>query len=80
MAILLNRWIKPVTAMILYPFMAAIFLIIFLINPIQGLTTFLAFFLGLFMSGIFQLTMAVMVELFPETKEQAWLMLVHQPV
>ena len=68
LAILLNRWIKPVTAMILYPFMAAIFLIIFLINPIQELTAFLSFFLGLFMSGIFQLTMAVMVELFPENK------------
>lgn len=68
LAILLNRWIKPVTAMILYPFMAAIFLIIFLINPIQELTAFLSFFLGLFMSGIYQLTMAVMVELFPENK------------
>lgn len=68
LAILLNRWIKPVTAMILYPFMGAIFLIIFLINPIQEFTAFLVFCLGLFMSGIFQLTMAVMIELFPENK------------
>lgn len=68
LTIFLNRWIKPVTAMILYPFMAAVFLIIFLINPIQGLTAFLVFFLGLFMSGIFQLAMTVMVELFPENK------------
>lgn len=68
LAIILNRWIKPVTVMILYPLMAAIFLIIFLLNPIQELTAFLSFFLGLFMSGIFQLTMAVMVELFPENK------------
>lgn len=68
LAICLNRLVKPVTAMILYPFMAAVFMIIFLINPFQGLTAFLVFFLGLFMSGIFQLAMTVMVELFPENK------------
>lgn len=68
LAILLNRWIKPVTAMILYPFMAAIVLIIFIINPYEKITTLLVFCLGLFMSGIFQLTMAVMIELFPKNK------------
>lgn len=54
--------------MIIYPFMAAVFLVLFLTNSTQGLTAFLIFFLGLFMSGIFQLAMTVMVELFPENK------------
>lgn len=68
LTVFLNRWIKPVTAMIIYPFMAAVFLVLFLTNSTQGLTAFLIFFLGLFMSGIFQLAMTVMVELFPENK------------
>ncbi|PKR86459.1 MFS transporter [Heyndrickxia camelliae] len=68
LAILLKRLMKPITAMVIYPCMALITLIVLLFNHNLTILTVVSFFLGFSMSGIFQLTATVMMELFSEKK------------
>ncbi|KQL52405.1 MFS transporter [Heyndrickxia shackletonii] len=68
LAILLKRLMKPITAMVIYPCMALITLIVLQFNHNPTILTVVSFFLGFSMSGIFQLTATVMMELFSEKK------------
>ncbi|SEK61436.1 MFS transporter [Paenibacillus sp. OK003] len=68
LAFLLKKFIKPITAMVVTPGIATVFLVVLLAfrNPV--LAPFIAFFLGLFTSGMYQLAMTVMIDLFPARK------------
>lgn len=68
LAVLLKRTIKPITAIVIQPAFAFLALLFLIINKNPTWLTVIAFFLGLFMSGIFQLTVTVMIELFPHKK------------
>lgn len=68
LAWLLKRIIKPITAMVITPIAAAIFVIALLFARDASLVPFIAFFLGLSTSGIYQLAMAVMMQMFPNNK------------
>lgn len=68
LAWLLKRIIKPITAMIVAPSVAAIFVFALLFAGGSPLAPFIAFFLGLSTSGIYQLAMTVMIQIFPNNK------------
>ena len=68
LAVLLKRTIKPITAIVIQPALAFLALLFLIINKNPTWLTVIAFLLGLFMSGIFQLTVTVMIELFPHKK------------
>ncbi|MCE4048788.1 MFS transporter [Bacillus sp. Au-Bac7] len=68
LAVLLKRTIKPITAIVILPAFAFLALLLLIINKNPTLIAVNAFCLGLFMSGIFQLTVTVMIELFPHNK------------
>ncbi len=64
LSILLNKWIKPVTVILLYPMITllTVFIILTIHSPI--VLSISSFFLGASTAGIFQLTIAIMTELF----------------
>lgn len=68
LAWLLKRIIKPITAMMFAPSVAAIFVFALLFAHDSSLVPFIAFFLGLSTSGIYQLAMTVMIQMFPNNK------------
>ncbi|WJH29215.1 MFS transporter [Paenibacillus sp. CC-CFT742] len=68
LAFLLKKFIKPITAMIVTPGVATLFLIVLLVSRNPLMAPFIAFFLGLFTSGMYQLAMTVMIDLFPAKK------------
>ncbi|MDE5054691.1 MFS transporter (plasmid) [Niallia taxi] len=68
LAVLLKRTIKPITAIVILPAFAFLALLLLIINDNPTLLPIISFCLGLFMSGIFQLTVTVMIELFPHKK------------
>ncbi|MFP7493882.1 MFS transporter [Terribacillus saccharophilus] len=68
LAVLLKKIIKPITAMIVTPGIATIILAVLLFSRNPSLAPFIAFFLGLFTSGMYQLAMTVMIDLFPANK------------
>lgn len=68
LAVALNKIVKPITVMIIYPVIAAISLLclIYIQTPVMSLIS--VFFIGLSTSGVFQLAMTVITEFFPTNK------------
>ncbi|WP_144530020.1 MFS transporter [Peribacillus simplex] len=64
LSILLNKWIKPVTVILLYPMITLLTVIIILTIHSPIVLSISSFFLGASTAGIFQLTIAIMTELF----------------
>ncbi|MBO1000968.1 MFS transporter [Bacillus sp. SD075] len=64
LSILLNKWIKPVTVILLYPMITLLTVIIILSIHSPIVLSISSFFLGASTAGIFQLTIAIMTELF----------------
>ncbi|MDQ0880870.1 MFS transporter [Peribacillus sp. V2I11] len=64
LSILLNKWIKPVTVILLYPMITLLTVIIILTIHLPIVLSISSFFLGASTAGIFQLTIAIMTELF----------------
>lgn len=64
LSILLNKWIKPVTVILLYPMITFLTVIIILTIHSPIVLSISSFFLGASTAGIFQLTIAIMTELF----------------
>lgn len=68
LAVVLNRFIKPITVLIVYPIIAFIaMLLLFFVEsyPVVLVSTFL---LGLFTSGLFQLALSIMTDFFRKNK------------
>ncbi|WP_080873776.1 MFS transporter [Oceanobacillus timonensis] len=68
LAVVLDRFIKPITVLIVYPIIAFIaMLLLFFIEsyPVVLVSTFL---LGLFTSGLFQLALSIMTDFFRKNK------------
>jgi len=68
LAVVLDRFIRPITVLIVYPIIAFIaMLLLFFIEsyPIVLVSTFL---LGLFTSGLFQLALSIMTDFFRKNK------------
>ncbi|WP_316572620.1 MFS transporter [Neobacillus sp. YIM B06451] len=68
LAFLLNKVIKPITIMVIYPSIAFITLLALLALPYPEVIMVCAFVLGLSTSGIFQLAVTIMAEFFPDKK------------
>ncbi|MDM5219897.1 MFS transporter [Peribacillus sp. NJ11] len=64
LSVLLNKWIKPVTVILLYPMITLLTVIIILTVHSPMVLSIASFFLGASTAGIFQLTIAIMTELF----------------
>ncbi|KWW13961.1 MFS transporter [Peribacillus simplex] len=64
LSILLNKWIKPVTVILLYPMITLLTVITILTVHSPTVLSITSFFLGASTAGIFQLTIAIMTELF----------------
>ncbi|CAH0305056.1 Inner membrane transport protein YdiN [Peribacillus simplex] len=64
LSILLNKWIKPVTVILLYPMITLLTVIIILTIHSPIVLSISSFFLGASTAGIFQLSIAIMTELF----------------
>ncbi|MDM8102316.1 MULTISPECIES: MFS transporter [Oceanobacillus] len=68
LAVVLDRFIKPITVLIVYPIIAFIaMLLLFFVEsyPVVLVSTFL---LGLFTSGLFQLALSIMTDFFRKNK------------
>ncbi|WFE14962.1 MFS transporter [Bacillus atrophaeus] len=68
LAVLLNKVIKPVTVMIVYPAIALVSLLALLFIHQPAVSVISSFVIGLSTAGVFQLAMTVMAELFPANK------------
>ncbi|MFE4354476.1 MFS transporter [Peribacillus butanolivorans] len=68
LAVLLNKVIKPITVMIIYPVIAAISLLSLIYIQQPFMTILSAFFIGLSTAGVFQLAMTIITEFFPANK------------
>ncbi|WNV80561.1 MFS transporter [Bacillus atrophaeus] len=68
LAVLLNKVIKPVTVMIVYPAVALVSLLALLFIHQPAVSVISSFVIGLSTAGVFQLAMTVMAELFPANK------------
>ncbi|MBT2625607.1 MFS transporter [Bacillus sp. ISL-32] len=68
LAVLLNKWIKPVMVILLYPMITLATLTIILTVHIPIVLTVTSFFLGFSTAGIFQLTITTVTELFWKRK------------
>jgi MFS family permease len=68
LALFLNKIIRPITVMIVYPSIAFLSLLILLVFQYPTITMVCSFLLGLSTSGLFQLAVALMAEFFPENK------------
>ena len=65
---ILGRVFRPITVLILYPFIASVALLSLLFVSNYYLLVGIAFLLGLSTSGLFQLAVTLMSEFFPEKK------------
>lgn len=68
LAIILKKWVRPITILVLYPLITFIAIITILTVKIPSVTIVAAFFIGLSTAGIFQLAIAIMTELFWQKK------------
>ncbi|MBT2711518.1 MFS transporter [Pseudomonas sp. ISL-88] len=68
LAVLLNRVIKPITVMVLYPVIAAVALLALISIHQPAASVISSFVIGLSTAGILQLAMTVMAILFPKNK------------
>ena len=68
LAVLLNKVIKPITVMIIYPVIAALSLLSLIYIQQPFITVLSAFFIGLSTAGVFQLAMTIITEFFPANK------------
>ncbi|MCY8491662.1 MFS transporter [Bacillus atrophaeus] len=68
LAVLLNKVIKPVTVMIVYPAIVLVSLLALLFIHQPAVSVISSFVIGLSTAGVFQLAMTVMAELFPANK------------
>ena len=68
LASFLNKQIKPITVLIVYPSIALFSLLILLLFPNPLVIMVISFLLGLSTSGLFQLAVTLMTEFFPKKK------------
>ncbi|MEC1441845.1 MFS transporter [Bacillus subtilis] len=68
LAVLLNRWVKPVFITLLYPMITLCTLAVMLTVHIPVVLDITAFFLGFSTAGVFQITITLMTELFWKRK------------
>ena len=68
LASFLNKLIKPITVLIVYPSIALFSLLILLLFPSPLVIMVISFLLGLSTSGLFQLAVTLMTEFFPKKK------------
>ncbi len=68
LAVMLKKWVRPVTIIVIYPIITFIAIVTILTIKIPSVATIAAFFIGLSTAGIFQLSIAIMTELFWEKK------------
>jgi MFS family permease len=68
LSILLKKAIKPVTVILIYPIVTLLSVIVILTVHSPLVLSITSFFLGASTAGIFQLTIAIMTELFSEKK------------
>ncbi|PRP54630.1 MFS transporter [Bacillus halotolerans] len=64
LALLLNRWVKPVMITLLYPIITLCTLAVMLTVHVPAVLDITAFFLGFSTAGVFQITVTLMTELF----------------
>ncbi|MCK8100616.1 MFS transporter [Bacillus sp. 2CMS4F] len=64
LALLLNRWVKPVMITLLYPIITLCTLAVMLTVHVPVVLDITAFFLGFSTAGVFQITVTLMTELF----------------
>ncbi|MCY8981769.1 MFS transporter [Bacillus halotolerans] len=64
LALLLNRWVKPVMITLLYPVITLCTLAVMLTVHVPVVLDITAFFLGFSTAGVFQITVTLMTELF----------------
>ncbi|MEC1550726.1 MFS transporter [Bacillus rugosus] len=68
LAVLLNRWVKPVMITLLYPVITLCTLAVMLTVHVPVVLDITAFFLGFSTAGVFQITITLMTELFWKRK------------
>ena len=68
LAVFLNKIIKPIIVMIVYPSIALVSLLVLLLYPYPTVIMVCSFILGVSTSGVFQLAVALMTEFFPDKK------------
>lgn len=68
LAIILKKWVRPVTIIVIYPLITFTAIITILTVKLPLVATIAAFFIGLSTAGIFQLAIAIMTELFWQKK------------
>jgi MFS family permease len=68
LTILLKKFLRPVTVMVLYPILSFISILVILIVKVPVVTSVTAFFIGFSTAGVFQLAITVMTELFWQRK------------
>ncbi|MCY8419583.1 MFS transporter [Bacillus inaquosorum] len=68
LAVLLNRWVKPVMITLLYPVITLCTLAVMLTVHVPIVLDITAFFLGFSTAGVFQITITLMTELFWKRK------------
>lgn len=68
LAAILDKFVKPVTVLIIYPLMAFLAMFVLLFVKANALIIVSTFLLGLFTAGTFQLALSVMTQFFKENK------------
>lgn len=68
LAVILKKWVRPVTIIVIYPLITFSAIITILTVKVPSVATIAAFFIGLSTAGIFQLSIAIMTELFWQKK------------
>ncbi len=68
LAILMKKFLRPVTIIVIYPIITFVSIVTILTVKIQSVTIVAAFFVGLSTAGIFQLAIAIATELFWQKK------------
>ena len=68
LAVVLKKFIRPVTVIVIYPIITFVAIVTILTVKVPAVATVSAFFIGLSTAGIFQLAIAIMAELFWQKK------------
>lgn len=68
LSVLLNKFLRPITVMIIYPMITLASIVIILTIKVPIVTAVTAFFIGFSTAGVFQLAITVMSELFWQRK------------
>lgn len=68
LAVILKKWVRPVTILVIYPLITFVAIVTILTVKLPNIAIVAAFFIGLSTAGIFQLAIAIMTELFWKKK------------